>query len=348
LDIALYHPYMDAPQSAWLTQVLLYWDGVATIVPRAHNHPRSAYTRQLEEASLVRRVFPEEALRGVDFNSFSSTFLSFVEAGFTFGPPSFTEIHAGKMPHRLFSELRKMGFARTRVGAARAGWYEVETGTANAFMAFLAGVICGKSSTMTPVTDSELHMAALISGDRSQKEKLNSLRYAAIFGSLPTPSGPVDPQELVRFKQRYGEELKQCREYLDLQLIELARADSDGYMFEYELSLKLNQLRAEMKEVQRELQAKMYERKWPGIVRASFGGVTAAGLGAATSVAAGGSALVLGLALATTAATLVDPARTIYGKLRQSPSDSRSPLIYAALTGNILSSNSGPSKRFEE
>jgi hypothetical protein len=33
VDTALYFPYMKAPEDAWFTQILLYWDDAATIVP---------------------------------------------------------------------------------------------------------------------------------------------------------------------------------------------------------------------------------------------------------------------------------------------------------------------------
>lgn len=33
---ALYYPYINLPQDAWSTRALLYWDGLATIVPMEH------------------------------------------------------------------------------------------------------------------------------------------------------------------------------------------------------------------------------------------------------------------------------------------------------------------------
>ena len=41
MDTALYFPYISVPQGSWFTRVLLYWDGVASVVPR-HLSDRAA------------------------------------------------------------------------------------------------------------------------------------------------------------------------------------------------------------------------------------------------------------------------------------------------------------------
>ncbi|GAA4707227.1 hypothetical protein GCM10025781_27320 [Kocuria gwangalliensis] len=34
LETALYFPHIRVPKAAWFTQVLLYWEDVASIIPR--------------------------------------------------------------------------------------------------------------------------------------------------------------------------------------------------------------------------------------------------------------------------------------------------------------------------
>lgn len=336
VETALYYPYMQTPTSPWFTQVLLYWDDVATIVPDAYGPPVDQKTQDLVEVGLLRRMSPDDAVYGLGRHQFASTFLETVEPWQRTEIPSFTEIHAGKMSYVIFRELKEMGLARSSEGRDRGVWYRVENATANAFMAYLAGAMSGLTPGLTPVTDSLDHVAALSASGRSRKRKLEVLRYVAITEALPMPRGPVNADDLAAFKDQHRDELKLCRQYLDLQLMTLARADEDDDLVEHELGLRLAALRQETNELESELQAQMCRRGWSHFSRANFGAIAAAGLSSASTVVSGGSASATGLALGAAAAGLVDPIRE-YRSHRDSP-DNRSPLLYAALATRLPSS----------
>lgn len=57
----LYFPYIRVPETPWLTQMLLYWDEVSSIVPSDYiGHPESLGTHMLGlvQEELVRQVVP--------------------------------------------------------------------------------------------------------------------------------------------------------------------------------------------------------------------------------------------------------------------------------------------------
>lgn len=331
-ETALYYPYMKVPKSPWFTQVLLYWDDVATIVPDAYRDASSREARAYVETGLLRRMSPDDAVRGLRGDQFVSTFLQTITPWDSAETPSFTRIHAGKMSAGLFEELAAMGLAR-RADDLQGIWYRVEKSTAGAFMAYLAGVMSGLTPGLTPVTDSASHVAALAAAGRSQKQKLQALRYSAITEALPTPLGPVTAYDLVEFKDKNRDALKRCRDYLDSELLSLTRVSDDDELAERELAGKLDGFRTEAEELQNELAARMRERGWAGVARASFGAIAAAGLSSASALADGGSALVTGLALGSSVCSLIDPARDFLRR-RASP-ESASPLLYAALTAKL-------------
>src|SRR6201999_2462718 len=50
---------MRVPQSAWFTQVLLYWDQVGVIVPNYREVDHDPYMRELREFEMLRYVSPQ-------------------------------------------------------------------------------------------------------------------------------------------------------------------------------------------------------------------------------------------------------------------------------------------------
>ncbi len=286
---------------------------------------------------LVRHVSPDRALRGVDRNGFESTFLELCEPRTNATAPRWIEIHGGKMSYSIFKELKSMGLARSAAGNHWGNWYMVEEVTAKAFMAYLAGVISGKNPGMTPVTDSSKHVADLSLGI-NQKQKLESLRFRVIKDGLPCPSGLVKPYQLAEFKDKHKAELQICRDYMDTQLMSLARSTSDDDLIDHELSIRIRSMRAEVYDASLQLEAGMRTKGWKGATQANIGAVTAAGLASASALTAGGSLLSTAFALGAAALALVDPYRIHVASEAQSAP--KSPLLYAALACDISAQTS--------
>lgn len=78
---ALYFPHIAIPNSAWTTQALLYWDKVATIIPRDFMHdpePLDDFTRALLSEGLIEPIQPGQYLHAVE--RFDACFIDYVKA----------------------------------------------------------------------------------------------------------------------------------------------------------------------------------------------------------------------------------------------------------------------------
>jgi hypothetical protein len=157
VDTALYFPYINVPQSIWFTQVLLYWDNAASIIPTRIQHDQhevEPYTNQLMREGLLRSVMPEQVL-GYNFDAFSDGFLALIEAHQPLGSIDTGQgqlIHEEKMSSRVYRDLEARGLARRLPDSH--GWWLVEFSTAALYMAYLTGAVCGADSDLFPVTDS--------------------------------------------------------------------------------------------------------------------------------------------------------------------------------------------------
>ena len=68
MDTALYFPYINVPETKWFTQILLYWDHAASIVPdsiRENREELGPYMAELMDEGLVRSVMPSQVLRNM-------------------------------------------------------------------------------------------------------------------------------------------------------------------------------------------------------------------------------------------------------------------------------------------
>jgi hypothetical protein len=80
METALYYPYIRVPETSWFTQILLYWDRAATIVPERSEgwrDLRTPYMIKLEAAGLYRPVFSGTLWE--DSEAFSENFLALIE-----------------------------------------------------------------------------------------------------------------------------------------------------------------------------------------------------------------------------------------------------------------------------
>jgi hypothetical protein len=139
---ALYYPYIRLPEAPWFTQVLLYWDGVGTILPRGINLSEVGdYTKSLIDAGLVRRVYPLDYIS--DIPDFGNVFLGIVDrdaeiwdvrSGRRRAAGPVGQINVGKLNETLVDGLERRGLAWRSAGS----WLDVEPRTAAIYMAYLA------------------------------------------------------------------------------------------------------------------------------------------------------------------------------------------------------------------
>ncbi|MCP2032604.1 hypothetical protein L1277_002714 [Okibacterium sp. HSC-33S16] len=330
---ALYFPYIRVPESPWFTQVLLYWDSVASIVPRSFQRAGEAehpYMQQLRKEGMLEYLSPDDAMREIDRDSFDEGFLGLLSA--PAGPPSswrFVRLHSGKMSWSLFERLSKKGLARTDDGL-EFGWWQIESETADTYMAYLAAAMSGARKGLLPVTDQRRAIGILAPGIDDVDRRLAELRFAVIMDALPAPSSPVPAAELRAFKEDNHEELQRCRVFLDAKLVDLALIDNAT---QREVKAK-----GVMQEIERDLaklREQMQKKRWPKVVLVGFGGVTGIALATAATIVSGGAALSVGLSVG---AGVLEAGAVGYGVaelLKQRAYDPLEPLAYAALASQL-------------
>jgi len=147
-DRVLYFPYIQVPDSAWFTRVLLYWDQVESIIPYEFiNAPEQLgeHTRSLIEAELVVQIFPGAYVWNIPH--FDTAFLQYVRSledlhrrrtDFSCGKTC--RIHAEKM-RPISDQLVQLGLANEK---PEYPWFLVESRTASDFMCYLAAVLVDK------------------------------------------------------------------------------------------------------------------------------------------------------------------------------------------------------------
>jgi hypothetical protein len=272
VDTALYFPYIRVPESAWFTQVLLYWDDCASIVPenvQADDTEIGPYMSALIRAGLMKQMSPLEAISEGD--------VPFFELLETYVPPAeseplrWTRMNFEKVNSNIFEALQSRGLARAIPGDY--SWGAVEDGTANLYMAYLVGSVCRQNPGFYPVTDTKQALAALGPTTGSMATRLQELRYAAVTQALPVPSRPIPPMELASFKEEHGEQLRRLRLFLNGQLADLAEID-DTDILEAKIGWVLQSIRDDVAR----LHEQMTRRSWPRIVMVGVGGILASAL----------------------------------------------------------------------
>lgn len=326
MDTALYFPHMRLPQSAWLMQVLLYWDQAATIVPEYQLDDLfagDAFMLDLLDAGLLTPVRPDR--RHVDQDSFVEGFLAILDGEQQPRASRATvRLHADKMGYRLFRELQDRDLAKASEWMS----WVVEKNTALLYMAYLASVISATNPGMTPVTDTSASIESLRGGAR-MRERVGALRYVVITEALPVPTGPVDARELAAFKERHAEALTRCRRFLNTRLVDIAHIDDPD-----EREVRLAAFSQEVSDDVGRLVEAMKRRRWPQVTLAGFGGLAATGLELASTIVGGGTPLELGLAVG--AGALGGGTAYAIGRQRRVDRfDHRAPMAYAALTTTL-------------
>lgn len=335
MESALYFPHIRVPQSSWFNSVLLYWDSAAAIVPLNLAHDPNAlgpYMTDLVAAKLLRLIHPDDKLwERPDYAARFRELLTSYESEVSAQPTGkWAKMHSSKIDAEIFHELEQKGFARAPHGPEYETWWEVDQGVAQLYMAYLAGAISGLYANLFPVTDSEQAIAALASPTGAMHDRLRDLRYNVVVDALPVPSKPLDAAEIADFKRKHQDELTRLRTYLDARLVDLAQIDDQQVR-----QVKKAQIVLEISDDVAKLQERMKKRNWPKIALVSIGGVVGASLMLAGTIATGGGALALGLAVGGGFSTLGSASYTAAEIIQAPRFDATSPFVYSALIAQL-------------
>lgn len=213
MNNALYFPYISIPKSSWLIQTLLYWDKIGSIIPREFVIDPSkldVHMQELIREGLVEQIIPAHFIW--EIGEFENRFVQYIEKTNLKRKKylslnnkikeNFIPIHLEKLGD-LGRELEKMGLAIKSKGM----WYEVESRTAYSFMTYLA-VELGKVIPFRPVTDKYLGLNIFGGGSvNSYPLAPEKLRAKFLENILPVPSHIESVYDILRFKERYRDDL---------------------------------------------------------------------------------------------------------------------------------------------
>jgi hypothetical protein len=234
-----------------------------------------------------------------------------------------TSLHVDKMDEGVFRELERRGLAERNPHDRK--WWSLETSIAAVYMAYLAGVVSGARPGMLPVTD-QIDPLRRLAQPIKPHPPLAELRYAYIQRALPVPSGPVEPKEMIKFKETFADELRRCRRFLDTKLAEIASIDDPDNR-----ELMGTHLLDEIKDDIATLSEQMARRRWPEVTLKAVCGVGGIGIGAAIALLTLGSPLLIGLGVGAAIGGGVLPVREAFEDWTAQRYDPRAPLTYAAL-----------------
>lgn len=288
-DNVLYFPYIDVPNSAWLTRMLLYWDTVGTIMPYQFvDEPEqlSDHTRDLLQAGLLTQVFPSDYINGIP--NFSGAFVSYLESLGSQLDRRRAQFHLQRNRRRsrrrsgrhqihieklgtvpihlektssLADELVEMRLAER----IEYPWLSVEARTAEEFMYYLATVL-GRYSQLqfAPVTDELIRLrrlASVVAPEERIERPLHMLRLEVLEDVLPGPRHVLSVPEIARFKDKHGKQLRKFRRSIEKELTIIA-AISDPQLRKRQMGL----LKEELGEEIEDIQSKLSKSKVPDLV----------------------------------------------------------------------------------
>lgn len=233
----LYYPYISIPNAAWLKQALLYWDGIATIVPTdCLNNTKyfTRFARNVVRQGIIETVspdnyaysYPNEYLKFLDWAIENASHFPIEENRFNNSVTKQYNIHTGKISF-IGSELERCGLAH-RIDNQ---WYAMNSKLSMSFMTFLA-ILIGQSTDYIPTTDTYKGMSALFNVDmqsayKNSRDMRNTMRNSILDEILPVPKDVEDLNDILRFKDKYNDELVRFRRHIENFIAELEGLPQD-------------------------------------------------------------------------------------------------------------------------
>ena len=268
----LYFPYIQVPETTWLTQMLLYWDQVSSIVPYDYVHnPESLgpYMLTLVREQLVHQVIPGAHIGEIP--QFHERFIGFLDG---LGPAldRRREEFARRNVCRIHIEkMGTIGDALVKLRVAQPEqypWYNVENQTADDFMSYLATTLGQLDSVdSSPLTDSDAHLTRLALAGVPQHhmaQQLDSLRIQVLNEVLPVPTCVVPAAKLRAFKEKRAAELGDFRRRVERELVAAANI-ADPALRQRHLDVFFDEAKERILEIQESMDSAGWETARSGL-----------------------------------------------------------------------------------
>ena len=319
---AIYFPYIQVPKNEWFTRALIYFDQIGSIVPLDYESNLSEYMQDLIQEGLVNPIHPAYYVDDIPY--FTEAFLDYVDSPDY--PVSKEVIKRKKLPTLkihveklgpIGNELVKRGLAQKRDWR----WYNIESYTANKFMAYLANVLGELPDFKSdPITDSIPNLSSFAPyyyQEGNLPQKIDELRTLVLKDILPAPKENISPKKIADFKMDHKKELIRFRNEIESFLLDVAGIEDPLLR-----SKRINQFTEKTHDSINELSDLMKSRGWKKITLGKFIAYSAAGFGLSSAVISGGLTSVVAAAFGVGSA--------IYNTVQDSKSNNISKGEYAA------------------
>lgn len=222
----LYYPYIDVPATGtWIRGALLYWDKIAAVVPRSYDDYQdsmalarySAPIQDLYEREIFRPINPSRLVmapsaRRTEFESELVNRMVRLKKLIGTRPIELdVEVYRDKLSDRCFSELERLELAREGKDWR---FYYFEPRAAQLYMSLLAKYLAETEEEPTiTATDKSTICRAInqpLKGD--ERSEVLSVTFK---GLVPVPHSAVKLEEIVRFREKYQDELLRFRAAMD-------------------------------------------------------------------------------------------------------------------------------------
>lgn len=329
MDRLLYFPYITIPKTPWLYKSLLYWDSVDTITPSEYLNKNEdlfdeSHMKFLIDAKLVNGITPAQYAYSIP--NFTNDFLRYVDDIYVpdnYGNKSSLEkLKQGPKIH--MEKMDSIGYELAKRGLAREDgmWFHMHPSVANDFMFYLATLI-GNEINSQPITDTvESFNLSAPFGSQIQKNMLGreQLRKDILENAFPVPLDVENAKDMYVFKNKYEEQLKNFRKYIEKSLLEI-----DGAHPRFKDELK-KELILYINDEKNSITSNM-KVNWKQIIGASFLSIASDGLGIVDGVSSNN-----GIAIASSVCSILDLVREKFSEVRSTRQEALdNPIAYAFL-----------------
>ncbi|QWI48259.1 DUF6236 family protein [Bacillus mycoides] len=218
----LYYPTMTFPNNDWLKRVLLYSDGVASIVPYELQNMIGYDFELLQDLGEFSMLSPEPYLWNKEFENeviehFNSKEYQDIVAKLKGN--QYFDIHQSKLSYAMTDLLQ-----RHQMFVEDGDWYKVPKKVADSYMGILAKHM-GRYHDYIPTTDKMVH-ENLIYATRDRHAGRIAGKIS-LLNCLPVPSRQTPFEDIIAFKRERREELLTFRQMLLKNVQDLSKCDDE-------------------------------------------------------------------------------------------------------------------------
>ncbi|MFY0249759.1 DUF6236 family protein [Bacillus cytotoxicus] len=214
---------MTFPSNDWLKRVLLYSDGIASIVPYELQNMIGSDFELLQDLGEFSMLSPEPYLWNEEFENevvehFNSKEYRDIVAKSK--RTQYFDIHQSKLSYAMTDLLQ-----RHKMFVEDGDWYKVPKKVADSYMGILAKHM-GRYHDYIPTTDKMVHENLIYATrDRYAERMAGQIR---MLNCLPVPSRQTPFEDIIAFKRERREELLTFRQMLLKNVQDLSKCDDEN------------------------------------------------------------------------------------------------------------------------